>query len=200
MSRTRKTSVPRSLSTHRAATRTTSRPPPTRSCPPKVIYCQYKTDWARRTVRGIDEQGRQARAGRHLEDTTQAEPVRPAVRRHKGRQPRANGGSQGPRGPERRNHQPAGLPRRRAGHPRVPDRRIPPDLRDRAQNTSPLTNGIAPDIAGGYPARRRLTASAPPSGRAACLSLRFMVRDRVCEYRHQPGSRLFRRQERPRSA
>ena len=48
----------------------------------QVIYYQYRHDRARRTLRGIDEQVAQGRAGRRRERPGQAEPVHPALRRH----------------------------------------------------------------------------------------------------------------------
>ena len=61
----------------------------------------------------------------------QAEPVHPAVRRHQERQPRARGQGPGPGRAEGLRHQPAGLPRRHAGHRGVRDRRLPPAVPDR---------------------------------------------------------------------
>ena len=61
----------------------------------QVFYYQYKADRARRTLRGIDEQVKKAEQAVAGEDTSEAQPVRPAVGRDENRQPRPGG--KGPR-------------------------------------------------------------------------------------------------------
>ena len=84
----------------------------------QVIYYQYKADRARRTLRGIDEQVEESRAGRRREDPGETQPVHPAVRRHPHGQPGPGRQGQGPGRAEGLRHQPGGLPRRHPGHRR----------------------------------------------------------------------------------
>jgi hypothetical protein len=71
------------------------------------------------------------RAGRRRPDPGQAEPVRPAPRRHPRRQPRPRGQGPGTGRDQGLPHQPGRLPRRHPGHARVRDRCLPPAVPDR---------------------------------------------------------------------
>ena len=95
----------------------------------QVIYYQYRADRARRTLRGIDEQVAKAEKAVAGKTAGQAEPVRPADRRHQDGQPRPGGQGPGAGRAEGLRHQPAPHPTRTG----VRDRRLPPAVADREE-------------------------------------------------------------------
>ena len=138
----------------------------------RTIFYQYRADRAKRTLKGIDTQIAKAEKAVAGPGRGQAEPVRPAHRRHQDDQPGPRGQGPRPGRAEGLRHQPART------DPGVRDGRLPPAVADREElphvqvrpagpaDLPPQTrlDRGPPHHRDGRPRRRPARRSAPPAG------------------------------------